>query len=92
MSDDKPTREALAAARDHNPNVCDGCRDERHGDQAPSAEDLRIAALEDALRGLLDRIVSEPTMSGHLVGIRFRADGHGHATSDAIRKAREVAR
>lgn len=56
------------------------------------AEELAARAdrAEAALSGLLARIDSEPTMSGHLTGMRLRPDYEGHETSDAIRAARAV--
>lgn len=48
------------------------------------------AVLREALGGLLDRIRSEPTMSGHLRNMSLRQDGAGHQTSDAIRFAKQV--
>jgi hypothetical protein len=48
----------------------------------------RGEALAKALDGQLARIDSEPTMSGHLRGMRLRPDhGETHATRDAIRGA-----
>ena len=48
----------------------------------------RGEALAKAMVALLTRIDSEPTMSGHLRGMRLRPDhGDTHKTSDAIRGA-----
>lgn len=43
-----------------------------------------------ALQMILDRIHSEPTMSGHLRNMHLKAEGSGHETSDAIRFAKQA--
>lgn len=45
--------------------------------------------LTEALSNLLDRIISTPTMSGHLTDMRFKPDhGDQHKTSNAIGAAK----
>lgn len=66
-------------------------RDDVVSRQNVEALRAEAAGLREALAALLDRIDSEPTMSGHLRNVRLRPDhGGGHQTSDAIRAAKVV--